>query len=77
MLLNSIQKRGTRMKYIFSAILKAFNILTELPIFAIKAFQSKQKKRKLFDSRTYGGFTQSDWDKIGHDIKRGLKMIKK
>lgn len=61
------------MQNFLNVTIKAINDFTILPNALGRAFGSAMNNQcKTISKKTYGGFTDSDWGKVGNDMKRGL-----
>ncbi|MEK1435116.1 hypothetical protein HCZ13_03430 [Limosilactobacillus fermentum] len=60
------------MQDFFNITIKTVNDLAMLPSIFGKVIGVKTVKTHKTINKTYGGFTNSDWEKIGNDMKRGL-----
>ena len=64
------------------AIIKTVNDIAMLPNILAKAvnFVTHNGHKNISNkniSKTYGGFTNSDWEKVGNDMKRALISFEK
>lgn len=60
------------MKSFVNVTIKTVNDIAMLPNILVKAVNSVIHNGYKDISKTYGGFTNSDWEKVGNDMKRGL-----
>ncbi len=60
------------MRNFVNITIKTVNDITMLPNILGKAVNSVIHTEYKNISKTYGGFTNSDWEKVGNDMKRGL-----
>lgn len=60
------------MREFFNVTIKTVNDIATLPNILGKVINSVAHDRCESISKTYGGFTNSDWTKVGNDMKRGL-----
>ena len=65
------------MQDFFDITIKTVNDLALLPNIFGKLFGNKIKRTQTVNSKDYGGFTESDWLKVGNDMKRGLLCFSK
>lgn len=60
------------MREFFNLTIKTANDLVMLSNTLGKVFRKSFSKIVRTKRQTYGGFTSSDWEKVGNDMKRGL-----
>ncbi|RVU71239.1 MULTISPECIES: hypothetical protein [Lactobacillus] len=58
-------------KFISSSVRIVTNI-AEIPNELLKSIRAPKIKPQIHEAKSYGGFTNDDWQKIGNDMKRGL-----
>ncbi|ESS02204.1 hypothetical protein FEZ37_10620 [Limosilactobacillus fermentum] len=60
------------MRNFVNVTIKTVNDIAMLPNILAKAVNFVTHNGHKNISKTYGGFTNSDWGKVGNDMKRGL-----
>ncbi|KXN75971.1 hypothetical protein [Lactobacillus johnsonii] len=58
------------MQNFVNAFVKVFTNVADLPRLVLQP--GHDLKAKSVKTNNYGGFTYSDWKKVGNDMKRGL-----
>ena len=63
-------KEVITMQNFVNTFVKVFTNVAELPHLVLRPERAIKTKTLKIDN--YGGFTYSDWKKVGNDMKRGL-----
>ncbi len=58
--------------HFFNLTIKKINDLAMFPNILGRVVGTEPKKLNETAVKAYGGFTNSDWQKVGNDMKRGL-----
>lgn len=60
------------MQNFINSSIKVVTNMAEIPNAIVKTMRTSNSSSSVSKEKSYGGFTDEDWKKVGNDMKRGL-----